>query len=467
MKKMMRIIVAGSIACLFLACNDWLDVSPKSQVKNDDLFEDESGFQTALIGVYTAMGQRELYGENLTMGFLDVLAQYYDVKDGRHNYFDAYAYSYPASSVKSRISTIWKGMYRVIMNINNLLENMDAHSGVFTYQNEALIRGEALGLRAYLHFDLLRMFAPSYAVGAKEPAIPYVDKVVRTPFPQLRNEEVIEKILADCEKALECLKSSDPWGPAGDAVMRNDEFLNYRNERMNYYAVMALMARVYMWTGNTEKAKEYSGALIEARKVGAAAPIFSLYTDKVTTYSDEFFNDELESNVILTVFQKQRDDFYEVDKYGSYDNRISYGLRLIKGGIESEDKDKPTGVYVVTKYAKITITPESIPLLRMNEVRYIHAECVGGEEALADLNAVRQYYGIPTVMDLTLENCIVEEEVAKEYRKSFLAEGQFFYFMKRKDWTSIPYAPASVESPRKVYCFPLPDGELEFGNLIK
>ena len=73
-----------------------------------------------------------------------------------------------------------------------------------------MIRGETLGLRAYLHFDLLRMFAPSFTVGANAAAIPYVDRVTRTPFPQLTNMAVTEKILQDCEEALSLLEVSDP-----------------------------------------------------------------------------------------------------------------------------------------------------------------------------------------------------------------------------------------------------------------
>ena len=63
MKKILFICMAFCLA----ACNSWLDVSPKSQVKNDDLFEDEAGFQTAMFGVYTSMVSSGLYGEQLTM----------------------------------------------------------------------------------------------------------------------------------------------------------------------------------------------------------------------------------------------------------------------------------------------------------------------------------------------------------------------------------------------------------------
>lgn len=64
------------------------------------------------------------------------------------------------------------------------------------------------------------------------------------------------------------------------------------------------------------------------------------------------------------------------------------------------------------------------------------------------LNTVRHEYGIPAAFDLTKENCVFEEELFKEYRKSFLAEGQLFFFLKRKDYTDIPGA-LNIENPGK------------------
>ena len=51
MKKIFR--YAALLVLLFcMGCSDWLDVRPKSQVKEDDLFTSESGFRDALIGIY-------------------------------------------------------------------------------------------------------------------------------------------------------------------------------------------------------------------------------------------------------------------------------------------------------------------------------------------------------------------------------------------------------------------------------
>mgnify|MGYP000044762271 CR=1 FL=1 len=42
--------LAGTL--LVGGCSDWLDVDPKSQIKQEVLFESEAGFRDALTGIY-------------------------------------------------------------------------------------------------------------------------------------------------------------------------------------------------------------------------------------------------------------------------------------------------------------------------------------------------------------------------------------------------------------------------------
>ena len=73
-----KYLCCGLVLLMFASCNDWLDVEPKSQVKDKDLYSSESGFKEALAGVYSIMTQEYLYGKELTFGMLGVLAQEWD-----------------------------------------------------------------------------------------------------------------------------------------------------------------------------------------------------------------------------------------------------------------------------------------------------------------------------------------------------------------------------------------------------
>ena len=40
---------------LFTACNDWLDVTSKTEIPSDTHFSSETGFKDAVIGLYVKM----------------------------------------------------------------------------------------------------------------------------------------------------------------------------------------------------------------------------------------------------------------------------------------------------------------------------------------------------------------------------------------------------------------------------
>ena len=53
MKKIYRTII--SLACLaltFSSCQDWLDLYPSDEIKEEYLFSSGDGFRTALNGIY-------------------------------------------------------------------------------------------------------------------------------------------------------------------------------------------------------------------------------------------------------------------------------------------------------------------------------------------------------------------------------------------------------------------------------
>ena len=162
------------------SCEDWFDITPKSELKADDFFETEQGMRDALIGIYATMADEKLYGGLMTMTYMDVLGQYYSsIGNTLHSFYYAYNYDYTNSTEEARKDGLWKALYNGIANANSLLEKMEANRSALPEGEYELIRGEALGLRAYLHFDLLRLFAPSPAMSnvLNRPAIPYVDRL--------------------------------------------------------------------------------------------------------------------------------------------------------------------------------------------------------------------------------------------------------------------------------------------------
>ena len=52
-----KYIIVSAITLLILSCTDWLDIQPQTEIKQDKLFESESGFKDALIGCAMRRGR--------------------------------------------------------------------------------------------------------------------------------------------------------------------------------------------------------------------------------------------------------------------------------------------------------------------------------------------------------------------------------------------------------------------------
>ena len=150
----------------FLAAScDWLAITPENSIDEDDLFTSGYGYRNALNGIYLKIGSRDLYGENLSWGFLSAAAQEYltdNSQQGQNSVQiskDAADFIYNSTSTQPVIQTIWETQYSVIANINKIIEhidNIDKSEFAFGEDEKNLIKAEAYALRAMLHFDLLR-----------------------------------------------------------------------------------------------------------------------------------------------------------------------------------------------------------------------------------------------------------------------------------------------------------------------
>lgn len=220
MKKLINKSIIFSLIFALTSCNDWLNVSPKTDMKAEDLFSTESGFRDALIGVYALMSTSNLYGRNLSYAYLDVLAQYYtsprsNTSTGyEHSLKNAAEYKYTESGEEARILSLWSSHFSAIANINQALLFIDENRDVFTSEDiHCIYKGEFLALRALLHFNVLRLFAPSPMMdnqnGLNSPAIPYIEVYTNIAQPQLTVKEVLTKIIKDLLTAKELMEDRE------------------------------------------------------------------------------------------------------------------------------------------------------------------------------------------------------------------------------------------------------------------
>ena len=482
MKKYIIYILVLALTPVFTSCEDWFDVQPKTQVKADNLFDTEGGFKRALIGVYTQMADNGTYGAEGTLAFTEVLSgAYTSVRKNTNNYYEASLYNYENSGNVSRINNLWSRNYSTIVNINNLLENIDEKQAIFSEGIYEIVKGEALALRAYIHFDLLRNFASAPVNGLDVPAIPYVDAVSTSPFPQLTVKQVINRAIDDLIEAESLLKDYDPIGPAFETYNENYggstsieesidpySFLMYRKERMNYYAVLGTLARIHLYRGGEDdktEAYKYANDVINCEKFALADPqtisvyssgfvmmnlaqeyLFSIYKRDMTEAVNETFfkyGNYIYDNT-LEIDEARRNQYYETDKYGGVaDLRLNKLFNINGDGIS----------LYLAKYDFGGSNVKRIPLLKISEMYLIIAECMNSVDHLQTLRRAR---GLKNMAPGTT----LQEEIEAEYRKELLGEGQMFYYFKRlnklvnNDMTDIGK-----------FVLPIPDAEKERGNI--
>lgn len=474
MKKMH--IIKMTVWCCLAAligssCSNWLDVKPKTEEEAEQLFKDEEGFKAALAGVYIALTQPSLYGRELTYGMVGVLGQEWSSGATLDNSYTAYSYllkydELEGTTVKPMIDAVWTGMYTAIANVNTLIEYTDLHKEVFTGDNYEIIRGEALALRAFIHFDLLRFYAPYNFTEGAPVALPYVKEARPAVAPQLNPLKFVSLVLEDIDEALELLKR-DPIFTGQDVSGIDNGYLANRNFHLNYYAVLGLKARVALYAGMTDIALPAAREVIKAQE-GGLFPWVS--TDDLTTANTNL-RDRTFSTEHLFAFNIAKLDEYiqsyfkgtntpllnrvwveNIDDYRNYIYQADGAVPKVLAKFWQMESQYVSGIGLVRPKR------DRLPSLRIAEMYYIAAECLkdsDAQEALAMLNEVRVHRGL---FKLTGSD-MLQAEIQAEYELELVGEGQMFFYHKRKGTKQI--APKAAEA---VYVFAMPDDEIDLGQ---
>ena len=202
MKKTIIKAAASAFMLTSLAsCSDWLKVEMEDQIMEPVLFSNYSGYVSALNGVYLSMN--DYYAQGQLINILDVMAQYYYVSDEINHKYNLYqSFTFSDTDVESMNGSLWDNGYSLIAHVNTVLDHLNGIENTpLTETQYAILRGEALGLRAMLHFDLLRRHGAIYASNPDAETIPYQDDTSREIKPFLSNRDLMNRIFSDLTEA--------------------------------------------------------------------------------------------------------------------------------------------------------------------------------------------------------------------------------------------------------------------------
>ena len=531
MKQLNKLSIIFLIVCsfAFYGCANWLDVHPRDQVLEERQFSTELGINSALNGIYRSMAQRDLYGELLTQTFIEYMARYYNFTNQIGNFLQGMEewsivaqWQYQDRGVRRRIQDVWNSAYRAILETNIFIQHV-SETDVLSESRRDVLLGEAYALRAFLHFDMFRLFGPIMRLDPNVPSIPFSDSpmvISRDPLPATT---LLNLVLRDLETA-ERLLENDPVRTRGVndnfhqistniALSAETIFAEYfRNRRMNYYAVRALRARVLLHAGRFDEARQLAKAVIDeatANREGGGRPFrwetnwgHIITGNNFMFYNEVLFgitNPNLHSNW-RRFFDGSRpgsthvvvDDNLFGNLFGDVSQRDLNTLSLVDiRAAQWRESNIPAGTstgtgtgmtFISTKFRGIDVVDWRVewarysvdfqPLIRLSEMPLIIAEAYveDGDMATAAywINFLRERRRATADQTVNTIND-VEGYLMRQIYLEFVGEGQAFFFLKRNAKTRIFSGFNSMmidldgATIRDVYVLPLPDSETIVG----
>ena len=464
--KNITIVILTGILLTATGCKKYLDVQPTGYYTEDQVFANKTATQQALNGLYIDLSGNNLYGAALTQTYIELMAQRFRAFiDGVNFYEHFQQQTYNTPQAREIFDRIWKSAYHTIMSANLFLGRIDGTitAGLVTKEEGELMKGEALAIRALLHFDMLRIFGPVYSLGANNPAIPYYTLANGKSQPIISSAEAIARILEDLTASITLLQHDAITQVGVVQQPEPDFYTGRRNQRMNLFAVKALKARVLLWGGKNQEAHDQALEVItEGEKWFPWLPYTSIVNNPEP---DRVFSTELLFAVYNRSLYRNHASFYSASLTET--RILAPEVTNLRNVFENNENDwrYPTTWRQTTRPYRTFFKYDDIstnlpwgylqPMIRKSELYYILAETETDPAAARNyLNTVRNNRGLTNLA--TSAN--IPREISKEYQKEFYGEGQLFFYYKRTNTASIP--DAMNNSPRTpIYVVPLPLSE--------
>ncbi|WP_262732675.1 RagB/SusD family nutrient uptake outer membrane protein [Gaetbulibacter sp. NE] len=154
--KPYNILIILFISITWFSCEDFLDLQPISEETSSNAYETASQIESALVGAYESFQSSEYYvWDNLL--FQDVRSD--NCYAGGDNP-EIFQLDYlDIAPTHSRLFKHWSNVYNAISKANLVLERVDEiNDPQLTEERRNQIKGEALFLRAYHYFTLVKLW---------------------------------------------------------------------------------------------------------------------------------------------------------------------------------------------------------------------------------------------------------------------------------------------------------------------
>lgn len=223
---------------LFLISSCDLERTPYDAITESSLDKIEGSLNSITVGNYSLLKDWVNNWHRLTEYPSDNVALSGTTTDALF-----YSYNYQRLTTSSRVNNYWSLSYRAIVGTNFVIEKIKEGE---SDANDQLL-AENLYLRGMLYFYLTNVFGRPYTQGANNLAVPLkLSSDINDNTARATVGELYTQILADL------LKAETLFNTEKESIYATKE------------AAQALLARVYLFMGNNEKAIEYANKVIDS-----------------------------------------------------------------------------------------------------------------------------------------------------------------------------------------------------------
>jgi starch-binding outer membrane protein, SusD/RagB family len=469
--KMNKSFICSISLLLLFSCKKVIDVKETNFIAGDAALKSVANNEQGIIGAYSGM--------NIEMGILFNATVSDEVKKGEfYNSATVTEWQYTSTDITIRDNfTAFPLYYRIIDRVNRVLQALPTADSTRTGDNtlRSRLRGEALFLRAFCHFELFRYYSGNYDPSGL--ALAYLETPQANPqtvFPRITMDPYFTKLKADLAES----KNLVP-----DTLL--DRY------RANRVAVSGLQARVALYTKSWADAVTYSTEYINRLPLAARTAFNGIWTDantseaafklrrtsSVGTRIGSLFRGTSTTTVIGTVTWLPSDKLVN-----SYDqvNDIRYSS-YFKNEPLLTAANRPSLIiqkYAGTAYGTAAENVADAKVFRTGEMYLIRAEAKAELNDLAgaatDLNALRTArITAYTNVNLPTKEAAITAILSERF-KELAYESHRFWDLKRRN---LPVERLASDAPTSSaitlpagnfrFILPIPNSEIQANSQIQ
>lgn len=512
------IICSVCIVCGLTACNDYLEVEPTNGIRTDNFYQTASQVDDALTGLYGTLKPLPKYLFVMSEIRSDNVWVLTDTK--QNDYADVATFNANGLLTDDIVKNCWADYFKVVATANMLLEKIGDVE--YTYEeSKTQYEAEARFIRAMAYFDLVRFFgrvplttkalttAEAFQLGQSEAVEVYNEVIV--PDLQYAVENLAETAF-DCQKSLHPERVTNIAAkallgkvyltmagfPLNDTAKKSQaktlfkEVINYAEANEKYWAP-DMDAWNKMWIHENDN-QYYIFEIQYITSSGEGNPMVTLSVP--SNPGTEWCGNNLVTGTHLYIERGLQNHYIERDPYTDdyMDQRIdgTMNTRTSKG--EDNETYTPTGNTFYVKFfenrlkraalgfsdmdADIidrTYWPQNYPILRLEDIMLLYAECVGNtEEGYEMVNRIRSRAGLEDLDEMSADE--FQEAVANERRYELAEEGHRWFDLVRQnkyvetmkamfinDDTTVSgtYAAFANRVTADMYLYPIPQSQME------